>query len=448
MATLPAGWSDADIGSPALAGSASDASGNWTITGGGSDIWNGADQFNFASTGFGSDGALVAEVASLQNSDPDTGWSKAGVMFRNDTTAGSINVAIVVSATQGVNFQWRSGDDDQSYSINVASVSAPIWLELVRSGNNFTGSYSYDGSNWIQVGTEQIFMNGSVLAGLAVAAHNNSALNTATFTNVSLAPQTFGVYRELWTNLNPNADDTLDALTNTANNPNWPDNPTASYSHVFTNLETELNTGMNYYGQRLRTFVVPPTNGWYTFWIASDDTSLLFLSTGEDPANEAPIASVVEYTDWRDFTEEPNQQSSPIYLQGGQRYYLEALMQQGTGGDNLTVQWELPDGTIELPLATGSASGTLLIPFTGVANPPGIYWQPANATSIENGEAAFSLLVTNQSNVSYQWLVNSTNLPGANASVLTLTNLSLSANGQIFSCVVSDPAGSVTSTPA
>jgi hypothetical protein len=447
-ASLPPGWCDTDIGSPALAGSANDVNGNWTVVGGGSNIWNAADQFNFVSTPYISDGGIIAEVTSLQNSDPASGCSKAGVMFRNDTTPGAINVAIVVSATEGVSFQWRSGDGAQTYNTGVGGISAPIWLELTRSGDNFTGYYSDDGSNWVQVGTEQIYMNGSVLAGLAVTAHNNSALNTATFTNVCLASQAFGVYRELWTNLNPNVGDTLAVLTNTTDNPNWPNNPTASYTHVFTNFETELNTGMTYYGQRLRTFVVPPTNGFYTFWIASDDTSVLLLSTNEDPANEASIASVTAWTDWRDFTEEANQQSSLINLQGGQRYYLEALMQQQGGGDNLTVQWELPDGTIELPLATGSASGTLLIPFTGLTNLPGIYWQPTNTTAIEDGNVTFSLLVTNQSNVSYQWLLDATNLPGATASVLTLNNLSLSGNGQIFSCIVSDPAGSLTSAPA
>ena len=447
-ASLPPGWSDADIGSPGLAGSATDVNGNWTVTGGGSDIWNAADQFNFASTSFGSDGGIVAKVTSLQNSDPGSGWSKAGVMFRNDSTAGAVNVSIVVSATQGVNFQWRSSSGAQSSSVTLGGILAPVWLQLVRSGDNFTGFYSYDGTNWVQVGTEQIYMNGSVLAGLDVTAHNNSALNTATFTNVSLSSQAFGVYRQLWTNLNSNLGATLAALTNTANNPNWPNNPTASYTHVFTNFETELNTGMNYYGQRLRTFVVPPMNGYYTFWIASDDNSLLLLSTNENPANEKPIASVTSWTPWRDFTVETNQQSTPIYLQGGQRYYLEALMEQGSGGDNLTVQWELPDGTLELPLTTPSAAGTLLIPYTGLTNLPGIYWQTTNTTAVEEGNVTFSLLVTNQSSVAYQWLLNATNLPGAVTPVLTLTNLSLSLNGQIYSCVVSNAAGSVTSAPA
>jgi len=447
-AGLPSGWNDADIGSPGLAGSASDVNGNWTVTGGGSDIWNAADQFNLSSTSFGSDGGIIAKVTSLQNSDPGSGWSKAGVMFRNDTTASAVNVSIVVSAINGVNFQWRSTSGAQSSSMTIGGISAPIWLQLVRSGENFSGYYSYDGTNWVLAGTQQVFMNGPVLAGLAVTAHNNSALNTATFTNVSLSSQIFGVYRQLWTNLNSNLGGSLTALTNVANNPNWPNSPAATYTHVFTNFETELNTGMNNYGQRLRTFVVPPMSGYYTFWIASDDNSLLLLSSNENPTNETPIASVTSWTAWRNFSTQANQQSLPIYLQGGQRYYLEALMEQGSGGDNLTVQWELPNGTVELPMTIPSAAGTLLIPFTGLTNFPGIYLQPTNTTGVEDSSVTLSLLVTNQSNVSYQWLLNATNLPGAITPVLTLTNASFSLNGQTFSCVVSNPSGSVTSAPA
>src|ERR1019366_2654361 len=117
-------------------------------------------------------------------------------------------------------------------------------------------------------------------------------------------------------------------------NPNWPNGPDPGFTFVFSNFETPTNTGMTYYGQRLRAFVVPPTTGAYTFWIASDDSSELFISTNESPANEAIIASVATWTNWRIFSKEAGQQSSPIYLQGGQRYYLEAIMQQGVGGDN------------------------------------------------------------------------------------------------------------------
>jgi len=187
-AALPPGWDDTDIGSPAQAGSASDVSGGWTIAGGGSDIWNTSDQFNFASTAVSGDGTLIAKVLTLQNTDPGTGWSKAGVMFRNDSSPGAVNVAIVATAGNGVSFQWRGSAGGGCNYVNHTGLVAPVWLKLVRSGANFSGYYSADGQNWTQVGTTQaVTMASNMLAGLAVTAHNNAALNTATFTNVTMS---------------------------------------------------------------------------------------------------------------------------------------------------------------------------------------------------------------------------------------------------------------------
>ena len=186
-ASLPPGWTDADIGSPGLAGSAGYTNGGWIVTGGGTDIWNAADQFNFASIMLNGDATIIAKVSSLQNSDPGSGWSKAGIMFRNDSTAGSANVSIVQSYGNGVSFQWRStAGSGYSYS-PVGGINPPTWLKLVRSSSTFTGFYSADGNNWVQVTNQSVTLNNNVLAGLDVTAHNNSALNTATFTNVSVA---------------------------------------------------------------------------------------------------------------------------------------------------------------------------------------------------------------------------------------------------------------------
>ena len=142
----------------------------------------------------------------------------------------------------------------------------------------------------------------------------------------------FGVYRELWTNLNPNVGG-LAALTNTTYNPNWPNSPVAAYTKIYTNFVTETNTGMDYYGQRLRTFVVPPASGNYIFWISSDDNSQLFVSSDESTANMAVVAWVSTWTDPMEWTKETNQQSAPLLLQAGCRYYVEARMQQGGGGE-------------------------------------------------------------------------------------------------------------------
>jgi len=263
-------------------------------------------------------------------------------------------------------------------------------------------------------------------------------------------PPTFGVFRELWTNLNASAGNTLAVLTNTTLNTNWPANPVAAYTRIYTNFETESNTGMNNYGQRLRTFVVPPTSGSYTFWIASDDSSALLLSSDESPSNATRIAWVNVWTNPREWTKEANQKSGPIALEAGRRYYLEALMQQGGGGDDLAVRWQMANNAFEEPLSSTNNSGTRLVPCTSVNALPGIFIQPVGVSIPERSNATFSLLVTNQGPVLYQWTMNGSSLPGVSAtrSVLNLTNVSVGSDGQVYRCVVSNPSGSVTSSPA
>ena len=48
------------------------------------------------------------------------------------------------------------------------------------------------------------------------------------------------MYRQLWTGLTTSQGNTLAALTNTTYNPNWPNNPNANYTRVFTNFETVI----------------------------------------------------------------------------------------------------------------------------------------------------------------------------------------------------------------
>jgi hypothetical protein len=177
-----------DIGSPGRAGSAfyDSVSRSWTVSGGGADIWNAADQFHFASQSFTSDGSITAQVTSVQNTDP---WAKAGVMFRDSTAAGAPFADVVATPGNGVAFQWRSTAGTTPDNVNISGLSAPVWVQIDRSGDEFTAFYSSDGVTWTQIGdTQTIAMNATALAGLAVTAHNNATLNTATFTNVSLLP--------------------------------------------------------------------------------------------------------------------------------------------------------------------------------------------------------------------------------------------------------------------
>src|SRR5712675_1467313 len=97
-----------------------------------------------------------------------------------------------------------------------------------------------------------------------------------------------------------------------------------------------------------------------------------------------------------------------------------------------------------------SAAGAMLLPCDGIDLTPGIYQQTSNTSAVESTDATFSVLVTNRAAVNYQWRLNGSNLGGANASKLfyTLSNVSLSVNsGQVYSCLVSNSAGAVTSAP-
>ena len=379
VAALPPGWTDADIGSPALAGSTFCSNGTWTISASGTDICS-YDQLHFAWMPIIGDGVVSAKVTNIQ-----TASGQAGIMFRNDTTTGSLEAAVLATTNNGITFQWRSTPGSGcSYQValGVGTIGVPVSLRLVRSGTSFSAFWSTNDLDFNQVGsTQTVPLNLTALAGLAVSANDNSTLCTATFNEVTTPAPIFGVYRELWPALNSSAGNTLAALTNTTLNPNWPNAPDPDDTFVLSNFETPTNTGMTCYGQRLRTFVVPPATGAYTFWIASDNTSELFLSGDELPSDAIPIAWVTTATNPRQWTLETNQQSAPVTLQAGLRYYLEAIMQYTAGIDNLAVRWQLPNGTFEEPLTVFSTAGTHLVPCDGVDTPPGIYVQPTNMTA-------------------------------------------------------------------
>ena len=126
------------------------------------------------------------------------------------------------------------------------------------------------------------------------------------------------------------------------------DTPPSSTSEINI-FETPKNIGDNY-GSRVRGYVIPPTTGNYNFWIASDDRSELWLSTDDSPANKRRIADVAGWTNARQWDKYTSQKSAPISLVAGRKYYVEALLKEGTGADHVAVGWQLPDGTLERPI--------------------------------------------------------------------------------------------------
>ena len=180
---VPAGWSDVDIGSPRVPGIAGFDGGTWTVGGGGSDIWSHSAQFNFESSTLTGDSTLVTRVLSMSSGDP---WAKAGIMFRNDASAASAFADVELTPGNGVSFQWRASAGALAQSSTASGVNGPLWVKLTRAANNFSAFDSNDGKNWTQIGASEVIAIGSsAMAGLAVTAHDNAALNVATFSGVA-----------------------------------------------------------------------------------------------------------------------------------------------------------------------------------------------------------------------------------------------------------------------
>jgi hypothetical protein len=193
-ATLPAPWMDQDVGVASewngdagdvgWPGSAGYTNGVYTIAGSGVDIWNSADSFHYAFRAVSGDCTIISRVASLQVTDP---WAKAGVMLRESLNQDSANVMMLISAQNGSLLSDRPATGAMSASVG-QSGAAPYWVKLARAGDSFTGFVSSDGSAWQQVGSSvAVPMATNVLAGFAVTAHNNTAVNTATFDHWSVA---------------------------------------------------------------------------------------------------------------------------------------------------------------------------------------------------------------------------------------------------------------------
>jgi len=109
-----------------------------------------------------------------------------------------------------------------------------------------------------------------------------------------------------------------------------------------TSIEIPSNTGVNNYGVRIRGYIIPSTTGSYNLYIASDDKGELWLSTNDQPANKSMIAYVGDWANPRDWTANASQKSAAKSLTANTKYYFEALVKQGAGGDNLSVAWSGP----------------------------------------------------------------------------------------------------------
>ena len=96
------------------------------------------------------------------------------------------------------------------------------------------------------------------------------------------------------------------------------------------------------YVAKLSGYVVVPATGDYTFYVASDDYSRLYVSQDTDMANAVQVAFVDGWTGAQVWDSYDSQKAETMSLTEGQVMAVYAIMQEGTGGDNLAIGWTGP----------------------------------------------------------------------------------------------------------
>ena len=313
-------------GDMVIVASACAGTGTFTLNNGfykaneGGDVNFDAADGNKAATG-------AAETPSITHTSTSRKAIVGFVVQAMLNTAPSVPAGFAASADVGmITLDWNNNTEPDlaGYNVYRSTTSGSGYIKLngtLLSSSNYIDTAVSNGTNYYYVVTavdtisNESGYSSEISATPVIALGNGAALS------------------EWWTGI-PGAD-----VNDLTSNVNYPDNPTGR--ELLTKLEGPVNWDDNY-GARIRGYLHPVADGDYTFWIASDANSELWLSTDSDSANAVRIANVPGYTDSREWNKYPEQESAVIPLIGGQKYYIEVLHKEDTGNDNVAVAWQGP----------------------------------------------------------------------------------------------------------
>ena len=125
-----------------------------TVAGGGDDVWNANDDFEFCYRNV--TGQFIGECRALSMTSPNT-WAKTGMMIRNYVPSGSgYVISCFTPSTNGYGVQIDNSSpwgQLETNSVGGANTAFPSLLRIQRTGSagtySFTGYYSKNsGTTW------------------------------------------------------------------------------------------------------------------------------------------------------------------------------------------------------------------------------------------------------------------------------------------------------------
>ena len=139
---------------------------------------------------------------------------------------------------------------------------------------------------------------------------------------------------------------------------------------------------------------------------------------------------------------------------GTSRVYVKFWPQSDAEPTGWNISADVPtrDGSVLLVAydANVTFGNVEIIPLFDQDNPipPTITSQPADQSVTEGQSATFSVVASGSTPLAYQWQWDGVDIAGATGASYTTPATTLTDDGAIFRCVVSNSAGSVTSEPA
>ena len=178
--------SSADIGGPQKKGSVefNAANGLYRITGGGANIWDKQDQFQFVWKEMTGNFTVTATMEFLGKGEDHR---KAGIMLRQSLDADSPYGDLVIHGNGMPGLQWRANKGEITNTFDMPFDGPGKYkIRVVRNGVGISSSLAKEGSELKDAARTEVTFRGPVLVGLVVCAHKADASDTVVFSDVSL----------------------------------------------------------------------------------------------------------------------------------------------------------------------------------------------------------------------------------------------------------------------
>lgn len=160
----------------------------YSITGGGANMWAASDAFYFVWKQVSGDVSLSADIKWVGTSAAE--HRKAVLIMRQNLDPGSPYADAVSHGNGLTSLQFRGAPNEQTYQV-VAAEDGPARLRIVKHGSRFTLYFGKPGEELKPAGpVEFVTLRDPFYVGLGVCSHVATTLETAIFSNVKLEETT------------------------------------------------------------------------------------------------------------------------------------------------------------------------------------------------------------------------------------------------------------------